>query len=257
MLRSGPMAFLPHRYNWNADYYSDTRKRIWFNPYINGSGFVENGAWTRSGGVYVETRPSSNVRVTFNPNYFKQVSRSQYVKQVGDVNATATYNTRYVFANLDQQTVSLDTRVEVTMTSKLSLQSYIQPFIAIGKYGAFKEFKTPRGFDFAEYGRQQGTITANMDASGQVTSYAVDPDGAGPSTTFSITNPNFNSHSLRGNAVVRWEYRPGSALYFVWQQERSGGESAFELDPSRDIGAIFRERPTNIFMVKAAYWFSR
>ena len=57
--------------------------------------------------------------------------------------------------------------------------------------------------------------------------------------------------------MLRWEYRPGSALFFVWQQQRSGSEPIYEFDADRDVGAIFRERPTNIFMVKAAYWLSR
>jgi hypothetical protein len=43
----------------------------------------------------------------------------------------------------------------------------------------------------------------------------------------------------------------------VWQQERFGSESAFSFDADRDVGAIFRERPTNVFMIKAAYWLSK
>jgi hypothetical protein len=85
----------------------------------------------------------------------------------------------------------------------------------------------------------------------------VDPDAGGPSPAFTFTNPNFNVHSLRGNAVLRWEYRPGSTLFFVWQQQRGGAASAFDFDTQRDVGAIFRERPTNIFLIKAAYWLSR
>lgn len=203
----------------------------------------------------METRPSTTVRVTFNPNYFKQFSTSQFVQRAPDALAASTFGTRYVFANLDQTTLSLDTRIEWTLTPKLSLQSYIQPFVAVGKYKDFKEFQTPRTFDFAVYGRDQGSITA-ADANGNVT-YTVDPDAGGPAAAFNISDPNFNSHSLRGNAVVRWEFRPGSTLFFVWQQQREGGERAFEFDANRDVGAIFRERPTNIFMVKAAYWLSR
>ena len=78
-----------------------------------------------------------------------------------------------------------------------------------------------------------------------------------PSMSFSIGNPDFRTHSLRGNAVVRWEYRPGSALYFVWQQQRSDF-LPFEGDfrPRRETTAIFG-RPSNVFLVKATYWFAR
>ena len=61
-------------------------------------------------------------------------STSQYTKAVTDAAATSTFGARYVFADLTQTTVSLDTRIEWTFTSKLSLQSYFQPFVAVGNY---------------------------------------------------------------------------------------------------------------------------
>ena len=82
-------------------------------------------------------------------------------------------------------------------------------------------------------------------------------NGAGAAPTFTVDNPDFRTHSLRGNAVVRWEYRPGSALFFVWQQERSDFlplEGDFRT--RREIRQIFG-RPGNVFLVKATYWFAR
>jgi hypothetical protein len=257
LLRGGPIARQPEQRNVNFWLNTDTRKRVWFNPYGNYSWFSDDDSWSANGGVYMETRPRSNVQVTVGPNYYKQFSTAQYVRGVDDATATATYGRRYVFANLHQNTLSFDTRVNWTLTPKLSLQSYMQPFVAVGRYERFKEFTTPREYAFAVYGQDRGTITANVAASGAVPDYTVDPDGAGAAAAFTVNNPNFNVHSLRGNAVLRWEYRPGSALFFVWQQQRSGSESVYELDANRDVGAIFRERPTNIFLVKAAYWLSR
>jgi hypothetical protein len=257
LLRGGPLAYMPRSYSVNAWANSDTRRKVWFNPYINYSAYSGDDSWTASGGIYMETRPTTNVHITVGPNYFKQFSTSQFVDREPDATADATFDTRYVFANLSQATLSLDTRINVTLTSKLSLQSYIQPFIAVGRFGDFKEFTTPRTYDFAVYGADQGTITPVTNPQGGVDAYSIDPDDAGPAAPFTVGNPNFNVHSLRGNAVLRWEYRPGSALFFVWQQQRSGTESAFDFDAQRDVGAIFRERPTNIFLVKAAYWLSR
>ncbi|PYO79282.1 MAG: hypothetical protein DMD63_04735 [Gemmatimonadetes bacterium] len=92
---------------------------------------------------------------------------------------------------------------------------------------------------------------------GNTLSYTIDPDGPGAAPSFSIDNPDFRTHSLRGNAVVRWEYRPGSALYFVWQQSRSDF-LPFEGDfrTRREMMAIFG-RPSNVFLVKVTYWFAR
>ena len=85
----------------------------------------------------------------------------------------------------------------------------------------------------------------------------MDPDGAGAAPAFTISQPDFNVRSLRGNAVVRWDYRPGSALYVVWQQQRSDFVPIGEFDSRRDVQAIFRTVPTNVFLVKATYWIGK
>ena len=77
-------------------------------------------------------------------------------------------------------------------------------------------------------------------------------------TTFTpreLSEPDFKFRSLRGNAVLRWEYRPGSTLFFVWQQSRAGANDVGQFELWRDVGAIFHERPTNVFLVKVSYWF--
>jgi hypothetical protein len=78
-----------------------------------------------------------------------------------------------------------------------------------------------------------------------------------PAGAFQIGDPNFNVRSLRGNAVLRWEYRPGSTLFLVWQQQREGAEAFGSFEFSRDANAIFRQRPDNIFVIKASYWIGR
>ena len=86
--------------------------------------------------------------------------------------------------------------------------------------------------------------------------YTVDPDGAGPAAPFSFADPNFNFRSLRGDAVLRWEYRPGSTIYFVWTQERSGTAATGigDLQLGRDLPGLVRVPPQNIFLVKFSYW---
>jgi hypothetical protein len=108
------------------------------------------------------------------------------------------------------------------------------------------------------YGRTgTSSIAPVIDAASNKTGYTADPDGTGPAPALTISNPDFSVQSLRGNAVVRWEYRPGSALFFVWQQQRSGFqpfEGEFRTgDALRDIFT----QPTNVFLVKATYWFAR
>lgn len=54
---------------------------------------------------------------------------------------------------------------------------------------------------------------------GEDGSITVDPGDGGRSFTVAR---DFTARALQGNAVLRWEYRPGSALFLVWQQQRSG-----------------------------------
>ena len=258
LLRGGPLARTPAYIGTNANFSTDARKKIFVSPSFNYQRNLDDPSWSASGSLFMDTRPTTTLHIRFGPSLSKQLNTSQFTQRTTDVLAAATYGSRYVFANLTQTTLSLDTRIDWTLTSRLSLQSYFQPFVSVGRYENFKEFAQPRTFEFAVYGRDRGTITPIIDTeTGMTASFSVDPDGAGPAQTFSIRNQDFNTHSLRGNAVLRWEYRPGSTLFFVWQQQRAGNADEMRFDASRDVGAIFRDRPTNIFLIKAAYWLSR
>jgi hypothetical protein len=177
----------------------------------------------------------------------------QYVTRVTDPTATQTYGARYVFATLRQRQLAMVTRVDWTFTPTLSLQLFAQPLIASGDFYDYKEFARPRGFDFKVYGRDEGTI-AQDPGTGR---YTVDPDGVGAAPAFTFGNRDFNIRSLRGNAVLRWEYRPGSALFFVWQQSRSGFIQNGEFDFGRDFDALWSTRPENVFVVKGTWWIGR
>ena len=58
--------------------------------------------------------------------------------------------------------------------------------------------------------------------------------------------------------MLRWEYRPGSTLFVVWTQSRSGSwpyDASFDLN--RDFQReLFLDRPTNVLLVKFNYWLS-
>lgn len=84
----------------------------------------------------------------------------------------------------------------------------------------------------------------------------IDVIRTGPGRTIPIENPDFNVRSLRGNAVFRWEYRPGSTLFVVWQQSREDEAPYGDFNLRRDRTALFAARPENIFQVKVNYWLS-
>jgi hypothetical protein len=142
----------------------------------------------------------------------------------------------------------MNTRLNLTFTPNLTLEMFAQPFISSGSYDNFKEFDAPRGLAKSVYGTDIGVITSDDE------SYTVDPDGTGPAQSFSFADPDFNFRSLRGNAVLRWEFHPGSTAYLVWTQSRSDIEPVGNMDFGRDLGALFRAPADDIFMLKIAYW---
>ncbi|HEX2717168.1 MAG TPA: DUF5916 domain-containing protein, partial [Gemmatimonadaceae bacterium] len=85
----------------------------------------------------------------------------------------------------------------------------------------------------------------------------VNPTDASEYANYSVTGNNFNYKALNTNAVLRWEYRPGSALFVVWQQGREQSDRNFgSFRANRDYRDLFRAHPDNTLLVKASYWFS-
>ncbi|HUQ48326.1 MAG TPA: DUF5916 domain-containing protein [Gemmatimonadaceae bacterium] len=258
LTRGGPTA---KRYGYQligANVSSDSRKSIVYGFNYNLSTPVDNSEGGRTAyHPYVTLKPTSSTSLTLSPSWDHDFTAQQFVTSFADPKAPAGFgNTRYVFGRLEQKTFSMDTRLNTTFTPNLTLELFAQPFLASGHYTNFKEFARPHSGQMTYYGKDNGsTIATGSNANG--TTYTVDPDGNGAAAPFSFGSPDFNFRSLRGTAVVRYEYRPGSTLFFVWTQQRDGSAGFGDFDFSRDRSALFRDRPTNIFQVKATYWLGR
>lgn len=232
---------------------TDARAPAVFDVQIEGARGV--GAHTRTLRVIpgIAFKPAANVFVQLSPSFEYEESAAQYVTTVEDPTATDFYGNRYVFAFIKTRTLSLSTRLNWTFTPDLTLQLFAQPFIASGDYSSFREFAAPRVLDKVVYGEDVGTIAYDEETS----TYEVDPDGSGPAEPFTFRNPDFTSSALRGTAVLRWEYRPGSTLYLVWTQERYGNDALGTFDLGRARRMVFNQRPRNVFQIKATYWLGR
>ena len=68
-------------------------------------------------------------------------------------------------------------------------------------------------------------------------------------------NRNFNVRSLRANTVFRWEFRPGSALFFVWTQQRRDVDATGAFDLTGDTSRLFGAPADDVLLVKMSYWF--
>jgi len=234
---------------------SDSRKRVSMNSNFN---YNSNraGGWGVNYNFGVNFKPLSSLTVSTGPSINRSRGIAQYVRSVTDATATQTYGGRYVFADIDQFQVSMQTRVNWILSPKMSLQVYAQPLVSVGDYWDFKELAQPNTFSFLRYGNEIGDISTDL-ASTSARQYRVDPDGAGPASPFTFGDPDFNFKSLRINAIFRWEWRLGSTLYFVWTENRQDNSNSGQFSTRRDVGKLFTAKPNDIFLVRLAYWFSR
>jgi hypothetical protein len=253
--RGGPLMKTTNGYSGNLYSYSDGRKPVVLELEL-GAGRTESGGYRVYVGPGISVKPSSCVTIRFSPSLNRDITMAQWIPDginpVYDSTATSTYGYRYLFGKIDQKEISANIRLDWTFTPKLSLQLFLQPLISVGTYGAFKELARPGTYTFNRYGENGSTIQYIE----RTDRYVIDPDADGPAKPFSFSNPNFNFKSLRGNAVLRWEYMRGSTLYFVWTQQRTNQDDAGDFNFGRDFRHLFAAQGENVFLIKASYWWN-
>jgi hypothetical protein len=218
-----------------------------------GHDWNERGGYSTVGDISVNLKPLSSLSISTGPSLSRSKNLAQYVTAEDDPGAVATFGQRYVFGTIDQTQLTVQTRVNWILNPHVSLQVYMQPLVATGKYDDFKELAAPRTFDFRHYGTAGSFLS--YDAIGR--SYGVDPDAFGPSSSFTFDNPDFNFKSLRLNAIFRWEFRPGSTLYAVWTEQRQDESFPGEFRAGRDLSRLFSAKSDDVFLVKLTYWIGR
>jgi len=159
-------------------------------------------------------------------------------------------SSHYVVGDLLQSTAGLMVRASHALSSRLTLQLYAQPFVSAGEYRALGEVVDARARRFDDRVRLFTPASLARASGGELeTSMA--------SGRLRFDRPDFSVASLNANAVLRWEYRPGSALFVVWSQGRS-----FDGDPaSFDVGSqahdLFAAPATNVLLVKVSHWLGK
>lgn len=249
LTRGGPLGVNASSYYVWVYGETDSREKLYFGGEVN---YSENsiGGTYRSYNLSVNWKPNTQLSVSIGPNYEINNAVRQWVGNFADPTAVNTYKTRYVFGSINQYTLSTNIRLNWTFTPTLSLQLFVQPFFAVGDYNDFKEMAQPGTNNFSSYGQNGSTITYNSENE----TYTVDPDGNGPAKKFTFDNPDFNYKSLRGTAVLRWEFVPGSIFYFVWSHNQTNFDNPGNFSFARDLKNLWSSNGDNIFLVKFSYW---
>jgi hypothetical protein len=245
--RGGPSMTKPAAWGLVGSINGDSRNRV-----SGGMGF--NYAGDVAGSYRVTLSPSLQGRGegwfswSLRPRLTWSKTDAFYVTQADDAASLATFGRRYLFGELEQASVDLTARIDMALTPTMTLQVYAQPFVATGDYERFAALAAPGTYDFLRYGDGESTIAFEDGV------YRADADGAGPAETIQFSNPDFRVRSFRSNVVLRWEYRPGSTLFFVWSQDRADRAQDPDFDGVADLRRLFSDPMRNVFVVKASYW---
>lgn len=221
--RGGPIMLDPSGWQVFFNAGSDGRKSLQIQTWDNWRWGDFGETFRQSYGGRIRYRPVGRFTIEIEPIYSKDRRDAQWIENVDDDDDGN--DDHYVFGKLFRNDWDLTTRVTYSFTPDMNVQFWMQQLVVTGDYREIKELARPDSYDFLPY--------AGLDE-----------------------NPDFDERSLRSNFVFRWEYRPGSTLFVVWQQSRS---EDFETDdptfrPIRGMFDAFGDEGDNIFLIKLSYW---
>ncbi len=257
--RGGPLMTDPGSVAIEAGLRTDRRRTVSVGPSVGWSDRIDADGGSLELGMDVVVRPSPGLELSLEPEVSFEDDPSQFVASTGAVPYEPTFGTRHLFADLDRTEVSVETRLSAAFTPDLSLQLFLQPLISAGDFVRYKQLARPASFDFRTF--EEGTATnagpdvrcAGGDICEREGERFVDFDRDG-TADFSFPARDFNFRSLRGNAVLRWEYRPGSTIFLVWQQDRRDEARVGDFELGRDLDGLFGGGAENTFIVKVNHF---
>ncbi len=244
-LRGGPSFTKPGGWEYNTNLSSDGSKdfQIYFGNYYSAGddkSFRSQSYW-----MGIEYHPLNTLSMSFDPDYGISSTDLQYVST-----CCMEDETQYIFAELNQKTLSFTFRANLTLTPDLSLEYYGQPFVSAGKYSNYKMITDPDADNYTD--RYHVFTDTEITYNEATATYTVVEDING-TDDYSFDNPDFNFRQFRSNLVIRWEYKPGSTLYFVCSQGRTSNASDGTFSYGHDMRELFNTTPQNVFLLKLSY----
>jgi hypothetical protein len=248
MLRGGPMMKVPGNVYGNIGFSTDNRKKLVADVYLSSSASFEKDSKNFSTGIDITVKPSNYLVITVSPGLSKSFSELQYV-----TNTTYGSDDRYIFSNIDRKTINASFRVNLNLSPDLTLQYWGQPFIATGKYNNYKYITDPLADRYSD----RFHIYSNDQISSDPDNFYID-ENIDRTVDYDFERRDFNVQEFLSNLVLRWEYNPGSTVFLVWSQTRSGYNESGNLHLFNDLGDLFDKgdnKPHNVFLVKFSYRF--
>ncbi len=192
---------------------------------------------------YIQWLISNRINISARTTYSDEVDNSQYVMQ-----KTIDNSREYIVGKLNRKTLYTTLRAELFLTPELSVQYYGSPYASTGKFLNFRKVADSKTKNLAErysYLRiEEGEERLLVDENSNLV------------LNLTENNQDFNFQEFRSNLVLRWEYKTGSTLYFVWTNNRSRYENLYDSSIVSSLKGISKVSAQNAFMIKLSYWFS-
>lgn len=244
-LRGGPaLRSDPSMVMW-AYVDSDSRRRLSVSSAVEVLTVPATRAYRSGGRVSARLEAASNLELAVEPSLSVVEDDAQYIDQVEDVGGEL----RYLVGRIRQTTAALTLRVAWTLSPRLSLQAYAQPFLASGDYESYREIVDAGAAAPVDRSTALGAAELTLDDG----TYAVDRDRDGVAE-YSFSRPDFGVAELRSTLVLRWEYRPGSALFAIWSHGQAASDDLGSFGLSRGLSRLSGAEAEDLVMIKANYW---
>jgi hypothetical protein len=216
--RGGPPIVKPGAWFIDSFASTDSRKRIRLSAdaHLNGN---REGGRSKSANINLNFQPSPQVQASISTGITDAIDAAQWIRNE-DVTGDGVDD--HVYGTLDRNVVNVTARTTYAFTRDMTLEVYLQPFVAVGDYRNFRRLARAKSYEFEPV--------------------SIDD------------NPDFSTKSLRGNVVFRWEYRSGSTLYLVYNVSSSDASRPGQFSAFRDLRSGFGAAGTQVLMVKLNYW---
>ncbi|MEZ5103014.1 MAG: DUF5916 domain-containing protein [Draconibacterium sp.] len=243
-LRGGPALRIDGNTSAGIILQTNNSKPLMLATRLDFTRFDDKITWENTYDVTLTWLISNNLSVSASTGYANETDNSQYVKQT-----TVENKREYVVGQIDRKTLFATFRVEYFITPELSLQYYGSPYASIGKFTNYRKVNQARAKSLIN--RYSLLYIADL----RENQILVDENN-NEFLDFSYENPDFDFQEFRSNFVLRWEYKTGSTLYFVWTNTSYGYVDKYNPSIWNSFKNITKTEAQNAFMIKLSYWFS-